>query len=155
MARLQTTAQRNPMIMALSAQVYIQQGNAEQGLETYRRAIADFPGRRGLIYGYASALIDLGRAQQAADFLAAQAERNRSDPKLYELQAKAYAQMGKKLLRHRAQSEAYLLRGNLPAAIEQLRIAQLAGDGDFYLQSSVEARLKELMEIDAEARRRD
>jgi predicted Zn-dependent protease len=155
LARLQTAAQRNPMIMALSAQVYIQQGNAEQGLETYRRAIADFPGRRGLIYGYASALIDLGRAQQAADFLAAQAERNRSDPKLYELQAKAYAQMGKKLLRHRAQSEAYLLRGNLPAAIEQLRIAQLAGDGDFYLQSSVEARLKELMEIDAEARRRD
>jgi predicted Zn-dependent protease len=153
--RLQAAAPRNPMIMALAAEVYIQQGAARQGLETYRRALTDSPGRRGLIYGYAGALIDLQQAQQAADFLADQAERNRSDPKLYELQAKAYAQLGKKLLRHRAQSEAYLLRGNLTAAIEQLRIARAAGDGDFYLQSSVEARLKELMEIDAEARRRE
>jgi predicted Zn-dependent protease len=58
------------------------------------------------------------------------------------------------LLQHRAQAEAYVLRGNLPAAIEQLQLAQRAGDGDFYQKSSVEARLKELVAIDTESRRR-
>jgi predicted Zn-dependent protease len=139
----------------LAARVQIQQGATAQGLETYRRALAEFPARRGLIYGYADALIDAQQAQQAADFLAEQAERNRYDPKLFELQAKVYAQLGKRLLRHRAQAEAYLLRGNVPAAVEQLQLARAAGEGDFYLQSSLEARLKELMEIEAESRRRE
>jgi predicted Zn-dependent protease len=58
------------------------------------------------------------------------------------------------LLQHRAQAEAYVLRGNLPAAIEQLQLAQRAGDGDFFQKSSVEARLKELVAIDMESRRR-
>ena len=58
------------------------------------------------------------------------------------------------MLQHRAQAEAYVLRGNLPAAIEQLQLAQRAGDGDFYQKSSVEARLKELVAIDTEGRRR-
>lgn len=153
--RLQPLGSRNPMILSLAAQVQLEQNATAQGLETYRRALSDFPGRRGLIYGYANALIDLQRGQQAADFLAEQADRNRSDPKLFELQAKAYAQLGRSLLRHRAQAEAYLLRGNLSGAIEQLRIARSSGDGDFYMQSSVEARLRELMEIDAQAKRRD
>jgi len=47
-----------------------------------------------------------------------------------------------------------VLRGKLTAAIEQLHLAQRAGDGDFYQKSSVEARLKELVAIDTEARRR-
>ncbi|HYJ19800.1 MAG TPA: hypothetical protein VEW72_11575, partial [Burkholderiales bacterium] len=59
---------------------------------------------------------------------------------------------GKRLLQHRALAESYALRGNLTGAIEQLQIAQKSGDGDFYQQSSVEARLKELIAIDMEAR---
>ena len=60
--------------------------------------------------------------------------------------------MGKRLLQHRALAEVYALRGNLPGAIEQLQIAQKAGDGDFYQKSSVEARLKELIAADTETR---
>jgi len=37
-----------------------------------------------------------------------------------------------------------VLRGSLPAAVEQLQLAQAAGDGNFYELSVVEARLKEL-----------
>jgi predicted Zn-dependent protease len=47
------------------------------------------------------------------------------------------------------------LRGNLAAAIEQLRLAQSSADGDFYERSSVDARLRELMALDAELRRHD
>lgn len=153
--RLETLAGTDPLVMGLVAQAHIKRGAVDQGLETYRRALAASPERRALAYGYAAALIDLARAQQAVDFLARQVERNPGDPRLYELQARVYAQLGKKLLRHRAQAEAYALRGNLAAAIEQLHIARSAGDGDFYQQSSVEARLKELKALDVEARRRD
>jgi predicted Zn-dependent protease len=51
-------------------------------------------------------------------------------------------------------AEAQAIRGNLPAAIEQLQIALKAGEGDFYQLSSVEARLRELRAQDAESRKR-
>ena len=66
------------------------------------------------------------------------------DAKLRTMQARNYAALGKRLLQHQAQAELYVLRGSLPAAIEQLQLAQAAGDGNFYEQSVVEARLKEL-----------
>ena len=37
-----------------------------------------------------------------------------------------------------------MLQGSLPAAIEQLQLAQTSGDGNFYELSAVEARLKEI-----------
>jgi len=43
-----------------------------------------------------------------------------------------------------------VLRGSLPAAIEQLQLARTAGDGDFYQLSVVDARLKELRAQHAE-----
>jgi predicted Zn-dependent protease len=63
---------------------------------------------------------------------------------LYALRAKSYASMGKRLLQHQSQAEAYVLQGSLPAAIEQLQLAQKSGDGDFYQLSSVDARLRSL-----------
>ena len=66
------------------------------------------------------------------------------DDRLHEMRARAYAALGKRLRQHQAQAEVYALRGSLPAAIEQLQLAQSAGDGNFYELSAVEARLKEL-----------
>jgi predicted Zn-dependent protease len=45
------------------------------------------------------------------------------------------------------------LKGNLSAAIEQLRFAQASDDGDFYERSAVNARLRELIAVDAQLRR--
>ena len=142
----------NPMFDALAAQTLIANGNTEKGLEAYRLALRSHPGRRALIYGYADALITAGRARDATDFLATRLDNRTADPRLYELQARAYADMGRRLLQHQAQAEAYVLRGSLLGAIEQLQIAQRAGDGDFYQQSAVEARLRELIAIDTENR---
>jgi len=66
------------------------------------------------------------------------------DARLRALQAQSYAALGKRLLQHQAQAELYVLRGSVPAAIEQLQLARAAGDGNFYELSAVEARLKEL-----------
>jgi predicted Zn-dependent protease len=48
------------------------------------------------------------------------------------------------MLSFQAQGEAYVRRYNIPRAVEQMDLATKAGDGDFYLSSIVEARLKTL-----------
>jgi len=152
LAALQALKVRSPMIDALAAQTQVAGGELEKGLATYRDALRSNPGRRALVYGYADTLINAKRAGEALEFLSTRLETRTQDPRLYQLQARGYAATGKRLQQHRALAEAYALRGNLPAAIEQLQIAQKAGDGDFYQQSSVEARLKELVALDFEAR---
>jgi predicted Zn-dependent protease len=152
MAALQALKVRSPMIDALAAQTQVGAGELEKGLATYRDALRANPGRRALMYGYADTLINARRSGEALDFLSSRLDSRGQDPRLYQLQARGYAATGKRLQEHRALAEAYALRGNLPAAIEQLQIAQKAGDGDFYQQSSVEARLKELVALDTEAR---
>jgi len=152
LAALQALKAKSPMIDALAAQTLIASGDIEKGLAAYRDALRANPGRRALAYGYADALITAKRPGEAIEFLTFRLEARSADPKLYELQARGYAATGKRLLQHRALAESYALRGNLTGAIEQLQIAQKSGDGDFYQQSSVEARLKELIAIDMEAR---
>jgi predicted Zn-dependent protease len=148
-------AGEDPMVLALAANLEIRAGRTQSGLDAYRRALKSFPTRRSLMYGYATALLDSGEYLRAVQFLKQSIMRAPPDPRLYELQADGHASLGQKLAQHRALAEASLLRGNLPAAIEQLRLAKLSGDGDFYEQSSVDARLKELMTLDAELRQRD
>jgi len=154
MALLQGLRSRSPMIDALGAQTLIAGGEVERGLTTYRDSLRANPNRTALIYGYADALITANKAADAVQFLSGRLDGRTGDPQLYEYQARAYTVMGKRLLQHRALAEVYALRGNVPAAIEQLQIAQKAGDGDFYQKSIVEARLKELMALDTENRRK-
>jgi predicted Zn-dependent protease len=66
------------------------------------------------------------------------------DDKLQSLLAKTYAALGRIGAQHRAQASAYAIRGQLPMAIEQLQLAQKEKDNDFYEQSVIDARLREL-----------
>jgi len=154
MALLQGLKIKSPMIDALAAQTLIASGEIEKGLAAYRDALSVNPNRRALIYGYVDALIAANKAADAVQFLNVRMDGRPVDPQIYEFQARAYTSMGKRLLQHRALAELYALRGNFPAAIEQLQIAQKAGDGDFYQKSGVEARIKELMAVDTENRRK-
>jgi predicted Zn-dependent protease len=140
------------MIDALGAQTLIAGGEVEKGLAAYRESLRTNPNRRALIYGYTNALLSVNKPADAIQFLSERADGRPTDPQLYEFQARAYTALGRRLLQHRALAEVYAIRGNLPAAIEQLQIAQKAGDGDFYQKSSVEARLRELMAADSENR---
>jgi beta-barrel assembly-enhancing protease len=155
MPDLQRLADDHPMVKALAADLLVRSGDLEQGLTLYEEALRAHPSRRALVFGYARALLDRGRPQQAVEFLSKQLERGPVEARHYELQARGYDALGQKLMRHRAQAEAYLLKGSLARAIEQLRLAQSSGDGDFFQQSSVEARLRELIALDADQRRRD
>jgi predicted Zn-dependent protease len=124
--------------------VRIALGDPAGALAILKTALARFANRRSILYAYLGTLQDLGRSDEVLAALAEPLRLYPRDPKLHEARAKAYAGQGKRLLQHQAQAEFYVLQGSLPAAIEQLQLAQSAGDGDFYEHSVVDARLKEL-----------
>jgi predicted Zn-dependent protease len=134
----------SPMIDGLAARVSQARGDRAGALAILRAALSRYPDDRPLTYAYVEALQDAGRNQDALGALFGPLRHYPSDEHLHMLLAKTYAGLGKRLLQHQAQAEVYVLQGSLPQAIEQLQLAQSAGDGDFYQLSAVDARLREL-----------
>ena len=144
LVRLRALRAASPMIETLAARVRQALGDAPGAIALLKDGIARWPNRRPLSYAYAEALEQAGGNAEALAHLDAQLRLYPRDARLHELRAKAYAALGRRLAQHQAQAEVYALRGSLPAAIEQLQLAQAAGDGNFYELSAVDARLKEL-----------
>jgi predicted Zn-dependent protease len=135
---------RHPMLETLAARVKLATGDRTGAIEILTAARKTYPDSRGVAYDYADALISVGRAPESLDLLGQLVKRYPDDPKLYEMQAIAYSKLGKRAEQHRALAEMYLLKGGTPAAIEQLKLAQKAGDADFYVASAIDARLREI-----------
>jgi predicted Zn-dependent protease len=134
----------SPMIETLGARTARAAGDAAGANRMLAEAHKRYPYSRALAYAYINALQDSGSNDAALAELREALKLYPKDSRLYGMQAKSYAALGKRLLQHSAQGEAYALQGSLPAAIEQLQLARSAGDGDFYQLSVVDARLKEL-----------
>ncbi len=134
----------SPMIAGLAAMISEHAGNLPTAQTIYRDALQRFPLAKSLVYGYSESLYSGRQYDQALLFLESQLQLNSADYKLHGLQAKTYAALGKRLPQHRSQAEFYVLQGQLGQAIEQLQFAQQATDGNFYEQSAVDARLREL-----------
>ena len=143
----------HPAIESLSARLLAATGDITGSLRAYREALRNFPGYRALIYNYAESLLRINQPQEALKLIDSRLSNAVADYKLYQLQARAYAALNKVMQQHRALAEANYRLGNIRAAIEQLLLAQRAGDGDFYLQSSVDARLRELRALDNDSRK--
>ena len=153
LASLQKTTAAQPMIENLAAEMKRAQNQEGAALTIYRAALKRFPVHRALIYGYADTLLQTKQGADALKFVDEQLKARAGDHRLYEYQARSYALLQKRFQSHSALAESYALRGNLPAAIEQLQIALKTSEGDFYQLSSAEARLKELKALDADAKR--
>ena len=147
----------SPILAGLAAEISAVSGDFTGAHGIYRQALQRFPQAKSLVYGYADALYAAGEHAKALSFLEAQLQRDSSDFRLYGLQARAFAATGKRLQQHRAQAEHYFLQGQLGQAIEQLQFAQKETDGNFYEQSAVDARLRELrkLQMEEDKRKRD
>lgn len=141
---LRTLLPSHPMVETLAATLLLEEGKTQEALAHFRQSLDLFPKHRGLIYGYVEALLSLSRPEEALKAATEGSLAYPDDGHLYELQSRVYAQLGKGLLLHQAQGEAYYRAYNLPGAVEQMELAQKSGDGDFYQLSIVEARLKQL-----------
>jgi beta-barrel assembly-enhancing protease len=134
----------HPMIAALNARIKGAGGDDKGALAVLTRALVRYPDNRELNYECIETMQQLGQYRNAQSLLDQQIASFPHDLRLFQLRAKNYSAQGKRLLAHQAQAEAYVLQGSLPAAIEQLQLAQKSGDGDFYQLSSVDARLRDL-----------
>jgi predicted Zn-dependent protease len=133
----------NAMIQQLAAQTALAAGNPTLALQRYQAGNNAYPGYRPMQYGYIAALLATGKSSAALAQVDKQLDLYPDDRRLWRLAAQAHAQLGQRLLSHRAQAEASALSGNLIAAIEQISLGIKAGDGSFYEMSAAEARRRE------------
>lgn len=138
------SAAPHPAFELLAAQLLAETGRPQEALDTYRKAIAAHPSNRALVHGYLDTLLQNGGARDVVADLDKRLRTPTDDPRLYELQARAFEATGRSISQHRSQAEALVRRGNLAAAVEQLEIAVKQKGGDFYETSSAESRLREL-----------
>lgn len=136
----------SPMVDGLAGELRTAARDYNGAVAAYREGLQRAPHARALMYGLVESLLSVGQPQEALAIVNGEVNVFAQDPKLFQLQAKASAALGKRLSQHRAQAEYYALNGQLRAAIEQLDLATKAGDGDFYEQSAAEARLREFQQ---------
>jgi beta-barrel assembly-enhancing protease len=137
----------HPAFEVLAGQLAADQRREEEALEIYRAALERFPRHRALVYAHLNLLLQMGRNKEVLAELDQRLRGVQDDPRLYELQARAFEASGRRVAQHRAQAEANFRRGNLASAVDQLEIAVKVKDNDFYSVSSAEARLRELREL--------
>jgi predicted Zn-dependent protease len=153
LGRARAAGAGSPMLDTLGARVKLGLGQNDAAVALLAEARERHPSSMPLLYEHVAALQAAGRNQEAAAVLEEGLRLDQRDLKVRMLQAKVYAALGKRLLQHQAQAEVYAMQGAVPAAIEQLQLARAAGDGDFYQNSMVDARLKELRAQYAEEQR--
>lgn len=137
----------SPLLDALDAQVRARRKDVAGAMQLLRTAAQRYPGSRALVYALIDTKLGAGGTANLNEALAMidkELQLTPGDARLHGLQAKTYALQGKRLQQHRAQAEAYMVQGMLDPAIQQLELARQAGDGNFYEQSQVDARLREL-----------
>ncbi len=148
-AEIQKLIERRPDLPAYrlaEAEIETAAGRYDAALVLYAAARRKFPGHTPLLRTHAEVLLKAGRAREARDILRLALKRQPDDPALYRLLAQAAGESGARVEAHQAQAEAQYLSGNPDAAIEQLQIAVRLARDNFYLQSSIEARIGAIRE---------
>jgi beta-barrel assembly-enhancing protease len=137
----------NDMIDTLSGQIYRAEGMPGPRLVAfYKKATQTFPQHRALAYDYADLLIAEKRYDEALKQLDDRIGSYPNDARLYELEARTYAALGKPQEEHHAQAYAYYLHGNLYGAIQQLELAKQSGS-DYYQNSIIDSELRQFRKM--------
>ena len=139
-------ALHNATIEALAGQIKRLDKQDKGVLTFYRKALKQFPRHHALIYDYAELLLQEKQYLEALKLLDAQVNLDGNDPKLYELQARAYSALDRHQEAHHVLSYYQILHGNLRGAIEQLELAKQSGN-DYYQLSTIETELRQYREI--------
>lgn len=132
-----------PMVATLAARVMFDAKRPEQALDRLRAAMRQHGTTRPLAEAYADALL---QASQPAEARKAAIEYLRvwaDDPGFLVLLARANFALGLHAEGHLAQAESLRQQDLLAPAIDQLESARKSG-GDYYTQSIVDVRLREL-----------
>ena len=137
------TKVESPLFLTLAADLRLKQNDVPSATKILRAAYSRYPQERAVVYALTDTLLAMRQPQEALKVTVDDLSGHATDATMHALQAKTYAALGQRLQQHRAQAEAYALTGQLEEAVGQMELAQKAGDGSFYEQSQVDARLRE------------
>lgn len=141
---------RHSMLLSTSAEIARLSGDVALARSRYQTALAVYPQDKALIYGELDTLINSGQRVVALSRVKQQQSRYPQDPELYQREARLYSDEDR-LRYHAALGNAFYFLGKSGAALEQYQLASTAPGDDFYLRSSIEARMRELRSrLDAE-----
>ncbi|MFL6648970.1 MAG: tetratricopeptide repeat protein, partial [Sulfurifustaceae bacterium] len=144
--RLADHAPDNMYYRVVQAEIEMASGRTDTGLQMYANAYKRSPSYYPLAIRYTSALIRAKHEREAEPIIRAAIAQRPDDPLLYDLLSQATGANGKVPESHQALAEHYYLNGDLNAAIEQLQLASRYAGNNFYLQSSLEARIQAIKE---------
>jgi predicted Zn-dependent protease len=147
-ATLHKQAPLNATIETLGGKIKRLDKQDKDVLAYYSTALKNFPQHHALIYDYADVLLEDQRYTDALKLLDDQVNRDGNDPKLYDLEARAYSALGRHQEEHHMLAYYHALHGDLNGTIVQLELAKQAGN-DYYQLSTIETELKQYREIAA------
>lgn len=134
----------SPLLERIYAESRIGQGDVSGGLKIYQEACSRYPQNTALIYAYVDALVEQNRYAESLKLTEEQLRLRPEDIRLMNLMARSYAALNRPSQNHRVTAESYAIQGQTMAAIEQLELAQRSPDANFYEQSVIDARLREM-----------
>lgn len=130
--------------LILQAEIEMAAGVYAKALNLYAEAAKKFRRYRVLARYQAAALLKTGHPQKAWRLLKKAVKDQADDPVLQKMLATAAGESGERLEAHRALAAYYYLTGDPGGAIQHLKIAMRFAGDDLYLQSSLNARIKEI-----------
>ncbi len=139
---LRQSGVRSALVDGLEADLLFAAREHAKAVQPLALAVERHPDRLALDYRYIEALLIGGQAVEAARRARQGALRHAGNPVYWSLLSRAEATQGRMSAYHRALAEVHVLRGSLPAAIDQLELARQAGDGDFHEMSAIDARMR-------------
>lgn len=127
----------------LKAQIETNAKNYSAAKTTYKKMLNIYPGNSTIKLFYAETLLKANKIKSANKVLQTLTSPADKTPKLYQLLSEAQAKLKNPAQSHQSLAEHFYLLGQTHEAIKQLEISLKTPKIDFYLTSSLEARLKE------------
>jgi len=134
----------SPMLIELEANLLLKENNYQDTFELYKKGLNKYPFNRVFILGVSNLILSSNEADKAIKLLKSFLPYYDKDPFFYELLARAYNQNKDFLLEHESLSNLYYYQYDLQNAILHMDLAAKSNSENFYDQSRVEHKLKEL-----------
>src|SRR4029077_17864204 len=100
--RVRAAGVEGPMLETLAARIKLAAGDKAGAVSTLAQAQKRYPDSRAVAYAYIAALQDAGQSDAALAALRQTITQYPKDARLYAMQAKAYAGLGKRALQYQA-----------------------------------------------------
>jgi beta-barrel assembly-enhancing protease len=153
LTQAQALMPQSPYIELQRVDIELARKQVASALKMAQAAHKRWPQRRSFVLRTAQSLQLLGRDTEAVAFLNAQIKRwPQQEPEFYKMLAMSQDRIGERVQARQTMAIYYEKLGALPSAFTQLQQAR-AMSQDFYVQSQIDAKMRELSSRIAEDRR--